>query len=1185
MSNRAILVHLCGTMLLIAALSAPPTPARGEDRLGSAIRSGAEPMSYRPDAVLIRLTSASAARVREELAAASRRAGGERTGRTRPAGRMSQLGLPSLDRTAAELGVSFEREFPDEGPPAPGEIDFSRYWIVHLPPARAPEQALARLRAAAEVDAASAIAIVPVAVMPNDSLWGAAYYLWQPSRRDLHAPEAWDICRGDSSVPVAIIDTGVLAFHPDLEDRIWTNWAEAGGLPGVDDDGNGYVDDVRGWDFVNLADSSQACAGEDWRDEDNDPNDYAGHGTAVASLVGAVTDNGIGIAGALWDVRVMPLRVGWCPRAGPGDTDLSYAARAIRYATRAGVRVVNCSFLSLYQPDFDDAVRAAIHAGVTIVASAGNDGDDRPYYFGGRDDVVTVAATDRNDQLTQWSSYGEWVTVSAPGQNTSVIGVFRNPGADSVQRRVPVYSSTASGTSFSAPLTSGAVALMQAHRRHRGRPQMTPLEVKLRLMETADDVSGANPGRYGWGAGRINYARALGDPPTSFAAELSAITEGPAAVIGAAGGGSRFACATSDGRLLMFEGSDGRLAWSTALPAVPAGGVSAADLRGEGTLGLFVATRDGRIAGFDEAGRALPGWPVSATGVSKAESVEPALGDLDGDGGTEIVWGGNDGAVWAWDASGVLIPAFPRSVGAAGRNVMVALADLDGWPGLEIVAANSAGGVYALRADGSLLPGWPVATAPSPSSPVVATLGSDPLPCVIVGSGSTVYAFNRNGSPRWRSEVPLPWLVTGSPAVGDLDSDGYDEIAVMTFNTVVVLDSAGVRRVAIGVQSGSQRPEPIIGPFRDGRPALAAHVGGKLRVWDLGGAPVPGFPRPGGAGRLPSLADLDDDGRTEIVGGPDVDSVIYVFDAGPSSWNPRLRSWPTPRGNPARTGSRLHDYDRSTPPLLPLVDAQIGPDRVWLTWSAAGGHAITATLYRWTLAGGWESLDRVSADGAGLIAYEDTQVSAGTRYGYRLRVGVKGQEVFLEETWVDVPSRLTVASTRAEFNRVQLTWVAAGGHAVAATVYRRTATDEWRRLGQVSPNRMGLMAYEDRQVTAGSRYGYRLGVAAVVGGQQAFLGETWVDVPHTPEFALAGVRPNPAAQQFTVAFSLPDASPARLEVLDLAGRRIVTRDVGALGPGNHVVRVAGGRALAPGVYLVRLTRGSRSFVARGVFIR
>jgi hypothetical protein len=166
---------------------------------------------------------------------------------------------------------------------------------------------------------------------------------------------------------------------------------------------------------------------------------------------------------------------------------------------------------------------------------------------------------------------------------------------------------------------------------------------------------------------------------------------------------------------------------------------------------------------------------------------------------------------------------------------------------------------------------------------------------------------------------------------------------------------------------------------------------------------------------------------------------------------------------------------------------------------------------------------------------------------------------------------------------VRLARYAADGHTSGAKVYRRTETSGWQPLASVATDGTGMLAYEDVQVSAGARYGYRLGVPDA--GQEVFLGETWVDVPRLAAFALAGLRPNPAVRDLAVAFSLPDASPAPLEVLDIAGRTMFERQVGALSAGNHVVNLAGARALPAGVYLLRLTQGGRTLTARGVIIR
>ncbi len=182
----------------------------------------------------------------------------------------------------------------------------------------------------------------------------------------------------------------------------------------------------------------------------------------------------------------------------------------------------------------------------------------------------------------------------------------------------------------------------------------------------------------------------------------------------------------------------------------------------------------------------------------------------------------------------------------------------------------------------------------------------------------------------------------------------------------------------------------------------------------------------------------------------------------------------------------------------------------------------------------------------------------------------------------DVLASLVSADATAE--RVRLEWALGSGAPSAATVYRRTDSTPWQALGTVSGDGTRHVRYEDGAVTAGVRYGYRLRLAA--SGTETFAGETWVMVPVAASFALHGAQPNPAVEDgLKVRFTLPDGSRAALEVYDVRGRRVWGQEVGALGGGEHVLRVDAGARLAPGVYLVRLVRGERAITSRAVVMR
>jgi subtilisin family serine protease len=216
---------------------------------------------------------------------------------------------------------------------------------------------------------------------------------------DMSVPEAWNITTGSSDVTIAVIDSGVMYTHSDLAANIWTNTREIPGN-GIDDDGNGYVDDVYGWDFV---------------DDDNDPMDFNGHGTHCAGTIAGVGNNSAGVAGVMWNAKILPVRV--LDTQGYGTVYHSIAA--IKYATEMGADVISCSFGGAEGSQaYRDAIRAS---SALVVCAAGNDGTDNdvfPMYPANYNspNVVSVAALDNKDDLAIFSNYGKIsVHVAAPG--------------------------------------------------------------------------------------------------------------------------------------------------------------------------------------------------------------------------------------------------------------------------------------------------------------------------------------------------------------------------------------------------------------------------------------------------------------------------------------------------------------------------------------------------------------------------------------------------------------------------------------------------------------------------------------------------------------------------------------------------------------------------------------------------
>ncbi len=350
------------------------------------------------------------------------------------------------------------------------------------------------------------------AFTPNDPLLSEQWYL-----STVGAFQAWDITRGDPSVIVAVIDSGVDIDHPDLSANIWTNSKEMLG-DGLDNDGNGFIDDIHGWDFLtNSADPRPKIA-------TSEPVAFAHHhGTAVAGIIAAVGNNGKGISGIAPHVTIMPLRA--LDSQGKGSS--STVIKAIDYAIANGASIINLSFVStLQQPagstgnnaSFFRSLERARRAGVLVVAAAGNEAtaektevvdlDVNPQVPVCEDlanpfqAVIGVAATDREDHRAVYSSFGRrCIDLSAPGERFFVLTASRQAIAGVTEES---YGGYYKGTSLASPVVVGAAALLLSLDR-----TLRPEDVQTILEETAAPIERGTiyDGRVG--KGRVDIAKAV----------------------------------------------------------------------------------------------------------------------------------------------------------------------------------------------------------------------------------------------------------------------------------------------------------------------------------------------------------------------------------------------------------------------------------------------------------------------------------------------------------------------------------------------------------------------------------------------------------------------------------------------------------------------------------------------------
>jgi predicted outer membrane repeat protein len=335
------------------------------------------------------------------------------------------------------------------------------------------DEVLAEYRSRPDVEYAERNPMISIYAVPSDSLYGEQ---WSLSK--IQASDAWDTCRGDHEVVVAVIDTGVDYSHRDLQHNVWINEAELDGVAGVDDDGNGYVDDMRGYNFAY---------------NNNDPADDHGHGTHCAGTIGAVGNDGLDVAGICWTARIMPLKV----LGAEGEGSAADAVPAIYYAVDNGADVISVSWGGEEGSEtLREAIAYAHHEGVVVVAAAGNEGSGTPCYPAAYPEVISVAATESNDRRLLLSNYGDGVDIAAPGRD---ILSLRATGTSPIAAR-DEFTCRMSGTSMAAPHVSGACALLLS-----ANPLLTCDEVHEILMTTGDPIE---PGICA-SNGRLNVYKAL----------------------------------------------------------------------------------------------------------------------------------------------------------------------------------------------------------------------------------------------------------------------------------------------------------------------------------------------------------------------------------------------------------------------------------------------------------------------------------------------------------------------------------------------------------------------------------------------------------------------------------------------------------------------------------------------------
>ncbi len=600
------------------------------------------------------------------------------------------------------------------------------------------------------------------------------YYTQQIYLTQIKAHLAWNITTGDNKITIAVIDSGVDIDHPDLKENIWTNSRE---IPnnGIDDDENGFTDDVHGWDFITNSNDPQP------KFQDNYSVTAVDHGTVVAGVAAAQGGNRQGIAGVSWRAKIMPLRA--LNERGVGDT--LTVAKAIDYARRQGADIINLSFVGEGKSiTLENAIKNAYEAGILVVAAAGNevssgiDMDKHPQYPvcddgpNGENWVIGVASVDKDDRLSSFSNFGKnCIDLSAPG-----VGIFSTTYQNSNYPEFKkYYKSGWTGTSVSAPQVAGAAALIKSL-----KPNLSLKQIRDLLLNNTDNIDSKNKNYQKLiGTGRLNVYAALSktiiEKPV-HSIQISEIITSPAK-----NGGPHIRIFKKANVESQFFAFDEKFRGNLSI----AGG----DINNDGSPEIIIGLGAGTypwVKIFTPAG--ILKNRIVAYAENFRGGVEVAVGDVDGDGQLEIITGAGKGGgphVRIFSSKGILEGQFFAFNKNERTGIEVATGDVNQDGRDEIIVARKSGlsQVKVFNFRGQELASF-MAYAPNFKGGVHLASGDldgDGRDEIITGAGAGggphVRVFEYTGKVKSQFYAYAKNFHGGAyVAVGDVDGDGQLEI-------------------------------------------------------------------------------------------------------------------------------------------------------------------------------------------------------------------------------------------------------------------------------------------------------------------------------------------------------------------------------------------------------------------------
>ena len=856
----------------------------------------------------------------------------ENTGRTN---------LEELNQKMDEIGAFGIHQWLSYARPTDrdGDTYLNRYYVIQFISSRTDIQALVKnVQSLQSIRSSEIMTINRPTYIPNDPRWNQQWYL--PNIEAELAYDLWDIDGGqipgqieDGEIIVGIVDDASDWDHPDLINNIWQNLGEDADGDGVvlvqngsswtfdpddinnvDDDGDGYIDNFIGWDMA---------------DDDNNPiypSSSLSHGTSVAGCVSGTTNNGSGIASVGWSVKLMPFR---CSENGQY---IEYGYNGILAAAQMGANVINCSWGGFGGGNQSVINSAYNNYGCIIVASAGNgdaDGNTNFDYHApsGLNNVISVTATGSGDNFGCWATAGETVDLCAPGENITTTSLGGGYGS-------------MWGTSFSSPITAGAVALVWSKFPIESQEWVTD-----RIITTTDEFSdmegscnaGSLVGMLGSGRLNINKALSAGIFPSLSIIDVNYQNDDDGDGVFNPGEQVKVKIIVANGEgwaeaenvVATISTDDDRIAFIDNLiefdNPIPAGGSSftlidhflvyAFPDAQLGDIPCTVHLVAGTESPFYETDVEIDislslnqfGYPISGINIKSS----PMIADLDGNSYNEIYFGGEDDKLHGYMIAGMTQYGFPfdcedkiRSSPAAG--------DVDGDGDNEIVFGSYDGNLYILSTNGDQELAY-FQTGYIVGAPALFDLdGDNDLEIIFTtqnGSNGKVYAIHHDGNDVDGFPADISEKMSVGPAVGDLEGDGSPDIVVVTWDdNIYAINADGTTKSGFPFLTSNRfnSPATLVDLDDDGDlEIVAGNDDGDLYILHHDGSVMTTFSTGDDIRGGISVADLNDDGNNELlfVG---YDDLLHV-------WNPisgeELDGWPIDLGYNSLSGPVVADLN------------------------------------------------------------------------------------------------------------------------------------------------------------------------------------------------------------------------------------------------------------------------------------